>query len=562
MQETGGVPQDDKTFQLEYNWNETGWLDITAASSVIAASDSTFLTDGDDTTRQLGAGSFISVNGGIDEADGSAGGSVLDFSGSDQVELEFCLQIAGSDVYEGDTIQLRVKGLDGYTVVPELSVTGALVPETDGGVAVYREETASENYTSTSPVAVEWDTNVLVDTATFSRTGTAILLKERGHYLATWSMVGDESGDDRAKLEGLLELEGQQLAYGRGWGYLRDSADATESYAQGATIINAGLNDELILKVFRQETNTGAQGWVRRSSSSGIALIKLNEGWDYARYREAVGGQNIYFPEASKVTIDLDTTDEQDAPFSRGSGAVTIADSGIYMVTFNLGLNHNGTGGRKNGVAALYLNSSEVPGTRVTGYVRDSNGDLEGGLSYIGLITVSANDILTIQAWCDLGDATGELTIDGSTTAVTLARLPEAADFLQLHEAGGGQDLALTSTNITFDTNDRVDSASFSRSGAEDEIIVNHTDEYLVTWSVFAQTPDTSTVREEILTQLSVNGAVVPYGTAGNFIRAAQGGVNCLAGGASMGTVLSLQQNDIIRLVQQNEGGDSTAVFE
>ncbi|MCP4716290.1 MAG: DUF2341 domain-containing protein, partial [Deltaproteobacteria bacterium] len=47
-----------------------------------------------------------------------------------------------------------------------------------------------------------------------------------------------------------------------------------------------------------------------------------------------------------------------------------------------------------------------------------------------------------------------------------------------------------------------------------------------------------------------------------NFIRAAQGGVNCLAGGASMGTVLSLQQNDIIRLVQQNEGGDSTAVFE
>ncbi|MCP4716654.1 MAG: hypothetical protein GY868_16155, partial [Deltaproteobacteria bacterium] len=29
VQETGGVPQDDKTFQLEYNWNETGWLDIT-----------------------------------------------------------------------------------------------------------------------------------------------------------------------------------------------------------------------------------------------------------------------------------------------------------------------------------------------------------------------------------------------------------------------------------------------------------------------------------------------------------------------------------------------------
>jgi hypothetical protein len=49
----------------------------------------------------------------------------MDFAGSDEVELELSLQIVSADVSNGDTIQLRVKGLDTYTNTPTVTATGA-----------------------------------------------------------------------------------------------------------------------------------------------------------------------------------------------------------------------------------------------------------------------------------------------------------------------------------------------------------------------------------------------------------------------------------------------------
>ena len=70
------------------------------------------MTEAADTTQQLGSGTFISNNDGVDEANGQAGGMVLDFAGSDEAELEFCLKLVGEDLLNNDSIQLRIKGLD------------------------------------------------------------------------------------------------------------------------------------------------------------------------------------------------------------------------------------------------------------------------------------------------------------------------------------------------------------------------------------------------------------------------------------------------------------------
>ena len=67
-------------------------------------------------------GTFISNNDGVDETNGQAGGTVLDFAGSDEVELEFSLRMVGEDLLHNDSIQVRVKGLDTYSNTPTITV--------------------------------------------------------------------------------------------------------------------------------------------------------------------------------------------------------------------------------------------------------------------------------------------------------------------------------------------------------------------------------------------------------------------------------------------------------
>jgi hypothetical protein len=115
----------------------------------------------------------------------------------------------------------------------------------DGDVAIYWESTGLDEYTSTTPVDVDWDTNERQD-SNYSRSGATITLTDTGHYLVNWALTGDEySGSGgRAKLEGLLDLDGADLAYGRGWGTLRATAESRESYAQGSAIIDVDSASE------------------------------------------------------------------------------------------------------------------------------------------------------------------------------------------------------------------------------------------------------------------------------------------------------------------------------
>jgi hypothetical protein len=125
VQETAGAADSNKSFQLEYSLNGGGWNDVTGASLVVETAATANVTDAVDTTQQLGSGTFVTPNAGFDEADGLVGGASLDFGGNDEVEVEYSLQIVGTDVSNGDTIQLRVKALDTYTNTPTITVTGA-----------------------------------------------------------------------------------------------------------------------------------------------------------------------------------------------------------------------------------------------------------------------------------------------------------------------------------------------------------------------------------------------------------------------------------------------------
>jgi len=153
VQETAGVADSGKTFQLEYNRNGGGWNDVTGSSSVIKAAATSNVTDGTDTTQQLGSGTYVSTNAGFDEADGQVGS--MDFAGNDEVELEFSLQIVSADVSNGDTIQLRVKGLDTYTSTPTVTVTGSGTFSYKKSIEIQEAEVTCTSNVSNMPVMVQ-----------------------------------------------------------------------------------------------------------------------------------------------------------------------------------------------------------------------------------------------------------------------------------------------------------------------------------------------------------------------------------------------------------------------
>lgn len=127
IQETSGVAEADFSEQLQYNLNGAGWNNVTGASSVIRGVLSSNYADGDDTTQQIGAGTFVTPNSGMVEGDGGpASATEPDFAGSDETEFEFMLEIQAGDVVDTDTIQLRVTkagtALDTYTNTPTVTV--------------------------------------------------------------------------------------------------------------------------------------------------------------------------------------------------------------------------------------------------------------------------------------------------------------------------------------------------------------------------------------------------------------------------------------------------------
>jgi hypothetical protein len=93
---------------LEHRLNGGSWVRTDGSTSVLKSVNSTFLTDNEDCTQQLGVvGGFIVDNNGVDENNGVTGGCLFTNGFGSVAEFEFCLQIVGADVHNNDTLEVR-----------------------------------------------------------------------------------------------------------------------------------------------------------------------------------------------------------------------------------------------------------------------------------------------------------------------------------------------------------------------------------------------------------------------------------------------------------------------
>lgn len=132
IQETAGASA-TKTLVVQHNRNSTGWVTTTTSSANVTLVASASVSDGTATTQQISSGSFVV---GSFDSNGSVSSVTLI---SQFTEMEYCLQLSGSTIVNGDTLQFRVvdngTALNGYTATPtvtadkptaiEVAVTGS-----------------------------------------------------------------------------------------------------------------------------------------------------------------------------------------------------------------------------------------------------------------------------------------------------------------------------------------------------------------------------------------------------------------------------------------------------
>jgi len=119
--------------KFQYNLNSAGWTDITSGSSVVKAVDSSYVTNGEATTQQLGTATFLA---GEETEDGLT--ETVAFVSGTSSEHELVCQIISSDVSVSDSIGIRSLKADGtaYTYDVNCTVTvDSIEPLGEGGSA-------------------------------------------------------------------------------------------------------------------------------------------------------------------------------------------------------------------------------------------------------------------------------------------------------------------------------------------------------------------------------------------------------------------------------------------
>lgn len=184
VKETTAGHVDNVTLKLQYNLEGAGWNDVTGASSVVRAVDSLWFPPfATDTTQQLGVGTFLSDNDGCDhDYDGIVGGTVLDFVGSEETELEFAIKVIKADVSDGDEIQLRLVNSDDsllttYTETPTLTVDYPIRENVSLKLQASHNSGAYFDVTASSSVIKVVDSSYFTDGAdTAQRIGSGVFL--------------------------------------------------------------------------------------------------------------------------------------------------------------------------------------------------------------------------------------------------------------------------------------------------------------------------------------------------------------------------------------------------
>jgi hypothetical protein len=465
----------------------------------------------------------------------------------------------GSQYFDGRIDDVRI--YDRVLSSAEISALAASPPvdcgaggATPGDYLIRRNDLDSTTTVTTADLDALWDLEVASQGSSITYSAGTFTLAA-GKYLVMWSERFDSSeitDNTRVEIQGRLVIGGTESSIGAGQTYIRKLNDQQAAVISGAGIIDIASDDTSLLTRFRR-TDTSIDATVARVVDwGGVTILTLDDTWNYGRYSlnaetATVGGA------AAFEDIVWSSTDEEETGFSRSGADITITNAGRYLVTYSIPITTDTGADRTEYVSRMRLNNTtEIEGSRVSTYMRESQGTNDGVLSYIGIIDVGAGDVLSVEMLATDGTITGDNMENGSS--IQILQLPAGNETI-IVEATTGEMNPLTLTEFAWDTTPHIDASAFTDTSPTDSFIeVDVNDDYLF----FAtHATDNGGARTFSTGRFSVNDTLSNYAAGGQFNRssgadAAGYSFGSLLTGLSAGDDISLE-NIFIEVTQSSQ---------
>ncbi len=426
---------------------------------------------------------------------------------------------------------------------------------------VYRDAAWWEDITNVAQ-ALSWDTLVSQDAEIPIHSGnTSFDLSAWGHYLMMYSVpVRSTSWGNRSEIQSRIRVNGLDSPYTYGSSYIRRANNDFEWYNEGAAILNVAPWDDVQVRIQKTDTNTASME--RTPGRSWVNILKLDDDWDFARIRPSA--RQAITPTWSKV--NLATADEIDnSNFSLSGNDLTLWSAWKYLVTYSVWAITTGTD-RTNNEIRLTLNGTEIDATRSTTYIRAQNGSFTGIASYVGIIeSSSANQVLNLEIMREstLQGTTNDTVV--SKTGLTIAKLPDTADYLRIGETVWGQDVSTNvNTPLTFDTTLEQGISLQHTSANSSDINILGAGDYMLFHSVYNRRTGTwNGPRENPYLEWQVWGVTLDYGTSWSYNRNANDGDGITNSSHSSAWLIipQMSSGDTIRLTETNEASAGPTAY-
>lgn len=114
------------------------------------------------------------------------------------------------------------------------------------------------------------------------------------------------------------------------------------------------------------------------------------------------------------ITFDVARENDPSYIFSPPSSTITVAEEGRYI--FDYSVAYSGGSGDRQARAALYLNGSQIPGTRsVTSWLAGN----QGSSTNRAILSLEANDEIELYTWRDGTSGTVATVVDSTALSIT-----------------------------------------------------------------------------------------------------------------------------------------------
>ncbi|RKZ93988.1 MAG: hypothetical protein DRQ40_06750, partial [Gammaproteobacteria bacterium] len=390
-----------------------------------------------------------------------------------------------------------------------------------------------------------WDTAVASNGSSISYSAPTSTLAA-GKYLVMYSErfdTTDITNNQRVEIQSRLLIDGLATTTGAGQTYVRKEDGSAGDWQRaaivgGSAIINISNDDtELATRFYRTDSSSDGGGTTDRTPGwGGMTILRLDDSWNYARYN--VSGETATVDTFNEVVWDQ--TAEEDTGFSRTGANITITNAGRYLVTYTIPITTDGGSDRTEYISKIQLDNTDVEGSYVSTYIRENQSTDDGVLSYVGIINVSASDVLDIKMDMTDGTITGHNMEEGSS--IEILELPSGNETI-IAEATTGEMNPVTLTEFAWDTTAFIDTDAFTMGAGTDSYVdVDVDGDYLF---FAAQQTTNGGTRTFPSARFSVNDVISSSTSGGQFNRS--GGAD--QGGFAFGGLLTnLSAGDDISL--------------